>query len=229
MSFQADGHAMRSIFPAARITALQDEISRYIDRVAKALHMPFEKSEPHLPLAERLDAIAAHDKSYANLLRMAVCTDAHRAEAFAGLVGEMDILTHVREFMGCEPEGSIVRLRANVPGLPEQRQQWHSDVARDDGTTCSQVKVTCWLPLMDAGPGSGGLEVVRGRRDGPFEHRQGIAKFEIPDAELAELPKVQPVCPAGTALFLDRFTPHRALPNLSGKARWSLVMWFRAT
>jgi ectoine hydroxylase-related dioxygenase (phytanoyl-CoA dioxygenase family) len=228
MSFQADGYAMRSIFPAARVMALQDEISHHIDRIARALHMPFEKSEPHLPLAERLDAIATHDKSYANLLRLAACTDAHRAEVFAGLVQDGDILTHVREFLGRHPEGSIVRLRANIPGLPEQRQRWHSDVARDDGTSCSQVKVTCWLPLMDAGPDSGGLEVVHGRQNKPFEHQQGVAKFEIPDSELVALPKVQPVCPAGTALFLDRFTPHRALPNLSGKARWSLVMWFRA-
>ena len=228
MSFQADGYAMRSIFPAARITALQDEISRYIDRIAKAMHMPFERSEPHLPLAERLDAIAAHDRSYANLLRTAVCTDAHRAKVFAELAGDGSILSNVQEFMGREPEGSIVRLRANIPGLPGQRQRWHSDVARDDGTTCSQVKVTCWLPLMDAGPDSGGLEIVRGRQPLPFEHKEGVAKFEIPDAELAALPKVKPVCPAGTALFLDRFTPHRALPNVSGKARWSLVMWFRA-
>jgi hypothetical protein len=228
MSFQSDGYAMRSVFPATRVIALQGEISRYIDRIARALHMPFEKSEPHLPLSERLDAVASHDKSYANLLRTAVCTDAHRADAFAGLTRDDSILTHVREFMGCEPEGSIVRLRANIPGLPEQRQRWHSDVARDDGTPCSQVRVTCWMPLMDSGPRNGGLEVACGRRDRPFEHREGAAKFEIPDALVDLLPKVQPECPAGSAMFLDRFTPHRALPNLSGKARWSLVMWFRA-
>lgn len=228
MSFGTDGYALRPVFAPARMMALQADVLQYIDRIARALHMPFETSAPGLPLTDRLDAIARHDKAYANLLRLAVCTDAHRGAAFAALPHDPLVLSHVRELLGREPDGSIVRLRANIPGLPEQRQGWHSDVARDDGTGCAQVRVTCWMPLMDSGPDSGGLEVVPGRRARPFLHAQGTAKLEIPEDRLAALPKVQPVCPAGTALFLDRFTPHRALPNLSGKARWSLVMWFRA-
>lgn len=32
-------------------------------------------------------------------------------------------------------------------------------------------------------------------------------------------------CPAGSALFLDRFTPHRTIPT-SGDDRFALVVWF---
>lgn len=40
------------------------------------------------------------------------------------------------------------------------------------------------------------------------------------------MPRLQPECPAGSALLLDRFTPHRTLPTTS--ARFALVVWFKA-
>jgi hypothetical protein len=50
--------------------------------------------------------------------------------------------------------------------------------------------------------------------------------YEIPEWRLAGLPRVQPECPAGTALFLDRFTPHRTLPMRA--TRFALVVWMKA-
>jgi predicted 2-oxoglutarate/Fe(II)-dependent dioxygenase YbiX len=38
---------------------------------------------------------------------------------------------------------------------------------------------------------------------------------------------VHPACPAGSVLFLDRFTPHRSLP-VTGEARFALVIWMKA-
>lgn len=122
-----------------------------------------------------------------------------------------------------------MRLRANIPRMPEARRNWHSDVAIDDGTDCSKVRLTCWIPLMDAGPDSGGLEIVPGRRAAPFTHRnEGAGLYSIPDATLTDVPRAQPFCPVGSVIFLDSFTPHRGLPNTSGRERWSLVIWFRA-
>jgi len=36
--------------------------------------------------------------------------------------------------------------------------------------------------------------------------------------------KAAPLVLAGQGLFLDRFTPHRAVENHSGRTRWSLVV-----
>ena len=85
--------------------------------------------------------------------------------------------------------------------------------------------MTAWIPLSDAGPESGGLEVAAGRQPAPLASA-GDEGFEIPEWRLAGLPRVRPACPAGTALFLDRFTPHRTLPAKA--TRFALVVWMKA-
>jgi ectoine hydroxylase-related dioxygenase (phytanoyl-CoA dioxygenase family) len=228
MSFETEGYALRPLFAPALIASLQAAVLAHIDRVAGALYLPFDHSEPNAPLAERLDRIAARDPSYANLLRIAACTDAHRAPSFAALATHAALGSCIREFLGGEPEALIMRLRANISSLTAERERWHSDVALMDGSACSRVRLTCWIPLMDAGPDSGGLELVVGRRSSPLPHAHNAGRFEISEADLPDSPRVQPYCPAGSVVFLDRYTPHRALPNHSGGARWSLVVWVRA-
>jgi ectoine hydroxylase-related dioxygenase (phytanoyl-CoA dioxygenase family) len=229
MTFATHGYTVRQLFAPGLIAVLHTDILAHMDRVAHALHLPFENSEPDAPLAERLDRIAARDPSLASLLRIAACTDAHRAPALRALSEDAVLSRCIRELLERPPEELIMRLRANVPALPAERQPWHSDVALADGSSCSRVRLTCWIPLMDAGPGSGGLELVTGRRSSPFTHRQKEGRFEIPEGDLAGLPRLQPDCPAGSVLFMDSYTPHRALPNHSGRARWSLVIWVKVT
>ena len=50
--------------------------------------------------------------------------------------------------------------------------------------------------------------------------------YKIAEERLIGLPRIQPSCPAGSALFLDRFTPHRTLPTTD--ARFALVVWMKA-
>jgi hypothetical protein len=44
---------------------------------------------------------------------------------------------------------------------------------------------------------------------------------------LPDTPPRTLACPAGDVLFLDRFLPHRTLPNQTTTIRWSLVMWLK--
>ncbi len=227
MSFETDGFALRPVFAPAVIESLQAEVLAHIDRVARALYLPFEASEPGAPLAERLDRVAARDRSYANLLRLAACTDAHRAPAFTRVAADETLGLCIEEFLGAEADGFIMRLHANVSGLAPERQRWRSDVVLNDGSPCSGIRLTCWIPLMDAGPDTGGLELIAGRRTTPLPHARDSGRFEISESDLRDLPRVQPFCAAGSVLFLDRYTPHRALPNHSGRARWSLLIWIK--
>lgn len=223
--FVEQGYAAVPLFDAGQVRAAADDIAGHIDRVSRALYLPFEQSCPDAPLSERIDRVYAHERSVANLLRVAVCTDAHRGERLQALANDPRLIGTAEALSGRALAGKIVRVRASIACFPEHRHAWHSDVARDDGTGCGKVLVTAWIPLSDAGPESGGLEVAAKRQPAPLAS-EGDDGYEIPEWRLAGLPRVQPECPAGTALFLDRFTPHRTLPAKT--TRFALVVWMKA-
>ncbi len=223
--FAEQGYAAVPLFDPEFVGAAQTDIAEHIDRVSRALYLPFEQSCPDAPPSERIDRVYAHERSVANLLRVAVCTDAHRGQRLQALANDPRLIETAGRLGGRALSGKIVRVRASIACFPEHRHPWHSDVARDDGTGCGKVMVTAWIPLSDAGPERGGLEIAAGRQPAPLAS-EGDDGFEIPEWRLAGLPRVQPACPAGTVLFLDRFTPHRTLPARA--TRFALVVWMKA-
>ena len=223
--FAEQGYAAVPLFDPEFVGAAQTDIAEHIDRVSRALYLPFEQSCPDAPPSERIDRVYAHERSVANLLRVAVCTDAHRGQRLQALANDPRLIETAGRLGGRALSGKIVRVRASIACFPEHRHAWHSDVARDDGTGCGKVMVTAWIPLSDAGPESGGLEIAAGRQPAPLAS-EGDDGFEIPEWRLASLPRIQPACPAGTVLFLDRFTPHRTLPARA--TRFALVIWMKA-
>lgn len=223
--YREQGYAAIPLFDPALVEAAQADIAEHIDRVSRALYLPFEQSCPDAPLDERLDRIFATDQSQANLLRIAICTDAHRGPRLQAIANDPRLLAQAERISERSLSGSVVRVRASIASFPEHRHAWHSDVARDDGTSCGNVWTTAWIPLSDAGPDNGGLELIPGRRPEPLA-RLTDKGFEIPDEAIAGLPRLQPECPAGTVLLLDRFTPHRTLP--AARARFALVVWMKA-
>jgi hypothetical protein len=223
--FAGQGYAAMPLFDPEIVRAAADDIAEHIDRVSRALYLPFEQSCPGAPLSERIDHVYAHERSVANLLRVAVCTDAHRGPRLQALANDARLIETAERLGRRALSGKIARVRASIACFPEHRHAWHSDVARDDGTSCGKVVVTAWIPLSDAGPERGGLEIAAGRQPAPLAS-EGDGGFEIPAWRLAGLPRVQPECPAGTALFLDRFTPHRTLPARA--TRFALVVWMKA-
>jgi len=223
--FAEQGYAAVPLFDPGLVRAAADDVAEHIDRVSRALYLPFDQSCPDAPLNERIDQVYAHERSVANLLRVAVCTDAHRGARLQALANDARLIAAAEELSERSLAGKIVRVRASIACFPELRHAWHSDVARDDGTGCGKVVVTAWIPLSDAGPESGGLEIAAERQPAPLAS-EGDDGFEIPEWRLAGLPRVRPECPAGTVLFLDRFTPHRTLPARA--TRFALVVWMKA-
>ena len=223
--FAEQGYAAVPLLEPELVRAALADIAEHIDRVSRALYLPFEQSCPDAPPSERIDRVYTYERSVANLLRVAVCTDAHRGPRLQALVHDPRLITAAEQLGGRKLSGTIARVRASIACFPEHRHAWHSDVARDDGTGCGKVVVTAWIPLSDAGPERGGLEIAAGRQPAPLAS-EGDDGFEIPEWRLAGLPRVQPECPAGTVLFLDRFTPHRTLPARA--TRFALVVWMKA-
>lgn len=225
-SYDRDGFAVAPVFEPAMVEAARADIVEQIDRLSRALYLPFEQTFPEEPLGRRLDRLWEQDRAQANLLRMAICTDAHRGPRLSAIADAPE-LRQAAERLGGRPLGAnVVRVRASIGVFPEHLHEWHSDVARDDGTSCGRVWITAWIPLSDAGPDSGGLELVPGRRSAPYPHREDRA-FAIDEPELDGLARVRPHCPAGSVIFLDRFTPHRSMPA-GADARFALVVWMKA-
>lgn len=227
-TYASDGYAIAPVFAPQEVEAAQADIIEQLDRVASALHHPFEHSCPDLPLTERLDAVAGKEKAYANLLRLAVLTDAHRGPRLTQLAQNPKLRAVAEQLAGrpLQAAGNTIRLRASFAAFPEHWHNWHSDVAIHDGSDCGRLNITAWIPLMDAGPGQGGLEIAAGRQSAPLPHVRA-SDFHIEPADLDHLPRATPHCRAGEVLFLDRFTPHRTLPN-AGTARFALVVWMKA-
>lgn len=224
-SFAEQGYATLPLFAPATVRAAEADITELVDRVSNALYWPFGQSLFAVSLGERIDQIWQAERSQAALLRTAICTDAHHGPRLDALARSPELHAAAEKLTGRRIDGTVVRVRANIGVFPEHRHDWHSDVALSDGTDCARVGVTAWIPLSDTGPNAGGIELVPGRRTAPLPHEQDLC-YRIPEALLADEPRLAPECTAGTVLFLDRFTPHRTLPA-GPQARFALVVWMK--
>ena len=89
--------------------------------------------------------------------------------------------------------------------------------------------ITCWLPLGDATVEMGCLEVLQGVvGNGYLRHRPEGGTSVAPEV----LPNIEPtpmVCYQGDLVLMSRFTPHRGMPNVSDKCRWSMDLRYQPT
>jgi len=227
-AFAETGWAVRPVLGPDEVAVVRGAVESHLDRMFDALLVPRAETHPDAGLDDRLERIAAgDDPSLATLLATAVGTDAQRTPVIASLVDHPAVHAAVGELTGRGVDGGTVRVRCNVPSLPTRREPWHTDVVVDDGLPCSRVRTTCWIPLVEVGPGVGGLEVVPGRRSGAPAHVPMGAGLGIPEEDLGGAEPVAVACRVGDAAFLDRFTPHRTLAPSDGRVRWSVVLWLR--
>ena len=220
------GYAVgRGILSPAEIQQMQTSITETMNRIARGFLTPYETSLPALPFEERLERVAHQDRAYAYALLHGVFADAQRAPRLAGLAAHPRLMAHVNRLVAPRHvTGQVIRVRGNIPSFQQQRSPWHQDTTDHR----SAVTMACWIPLVDATPANGTLEVLPGACDAPAPHQQTEdGKFYIPQDALPDTPPVTLPCPAGDVLFLDRFLPHRTLPNQTTKIRWNVVMWVK--
>jgi ectoine hydroxylase-related dioxygenase (phytanoyl-CoA dioxygenase family) len=130
----------------------------------------------------------------------------------------------------CNP---IQHVRAKPPAASTKARDaffevpWHQDAAVMWEEADDSEIVTCWIPLVDATPTNGCLEVLpKVWRDGYLPHTAG------PEIEPNRLPTVPPrpvPVNRGGVVFLHRHTPHRSTPNLSDHVRWSIDLRYQRT
>src|SRR5262245_35550578 len=226
MSITPSGYAVGTgIFTPAEIHQMQTGITETINRIARGFLTPYETSCPELPFTERLERVAQQDRAYAVALVHAVFADAHHDPRIAGLAEHPRLMDYVMRLVAPRQiAGQVIRVRVNIPSFPQTRSPWHQD-ATDQR---SSIVLACWIPLVDAAYANGTLEVLPGGYEEPLPHRQSAdGKFSIAPEVLPDVPRLTLACPAGDVLFLDRFLPHRTLPNQTSTIRWSIVMWVK--
>lgn len=221
------------LLQADELAAMGDAIHETVDNVARALRTPYADSAPEQDIFHRLQTIALTNPVYASALLSAVYADAHLDPRINSLQHNPKVLAAIAQVSGpFEPTGMTVRVRVNIPAMPQTLHGWHSDVAiatpvRAD-STCHTVLGACWIPLCDTDANNGGLELVTAQQHAPLDHtRTETGRFVIPDALLDGLPRLKPAVRAGEAAVIGRYTPHRSLPTTGPRVRWSVVAWVK--
>lgn len=230
---QAPAFRIVDLLHADELSAMGDAIHETVDNVARALRTPYADSAPEQDIFHRLQTIAISNPVYASALLTAVYADAHLDARINSLQHNPKVLDAIAQVSGpFEPSGMTIRVRVNVPAMPQTLHDWHSDVAiprpvRED-STCHTVLGACWIPLCDTDADHGGLELVTAVQKAPLAHtRTETGRFVIPDALLEGLPRQAPAVRAGEAAVIGRYTPHRSLPNTGNRVRWSVVAWVK--
>ncbi|MDO9405534.1 MAG: phytanoyl-CoA dioxygenase family protein [Polaromonas sp.] len=231
----ARGFHIARIFEAAEVQGMRDAIADTVDAAARGSDHRYAASLPDAGVFDRVEQVAQTNVPLAREMLSAVYKEAHRDPRIACLQDDDRLRAAVTTQCGnFEPTGVIVRVRCSVPAIPSTLHGWHSDVAinravRED-STCHTVLAACWIPLQDVHPGNGSLEVVRSSFTAPVAHvRPESGGYVIADATLAGLPRQSIWVRAGEAAVIDRFTPHRSLPNPGPQVRWSVVAWVKGT
>jgi hypothetical protein len=221
----------QDIFSPAEIQDLQASITDTTNRLTRGFITPYASSFPDLPLEERLEQVAQQDRAYAYALLHGIFADAHLDPRIVGLADHPRLMDHVQRLVAPRRViGQVTRVRVNIPAFPQKRSPWHQDVTDHRGPdgAYSPVAVACWIPLVDATLANGTLEVIPGVYEAPYPHQQTEdGKVFIAPNLLPNTPRTTLPCPAGDVIFLDRFLPHRTLPNQTMRIRWTLVMWVK--
>nr|MBA2480855.1 phytanoyl-CoA dioxygenase family protein [Planctomycetota bacterium] len=130
----------------------------------------------------------------------------------------------------CNP---IQHLRAKVPSTlgngTHELVPWHQDSAVTWEEAEHSGIVTCWIPLVDATRETGCMEVLPGANQlGYIEHRSEGGTMIKPEL-MPDIAPLTATCPRGGVVFMTLLTPHRGLPNVSDRVRWTIDLRYQET
>ena len=213
------------------------ELETWVDRRADELHAQEKIQNPHpdAPFDTRFGLLFKQCKEIGDGLDIS----ASRGKAMFEFLHNENLLDTVEPLVGpeitCNP---IQHARTKPPTAYEGDTgpsfhvvPWHQDA----GVMMPEAEVsnivTCWLPLGDATIEMGCMQALPGVfNQGYLSHFKEEAATVTIRSEV--LPAVEPmdlVCYKGDVVLLNKFTPHRSVPNVSEKCRWSLDLRYQTT
>jgi phytanoyl-CoA hydroxylase len=232
--FYDEGYLMLpQVYAPADLQPLRDELTEVIQRESLRLHAAGKLSQfyEEEPFERRLSRIYAEATEIVGAI-MGKGGGGHSGRALFEVITHPKLLRKVESFIGPEIVGaSAYRIRPKIPGVPSGVVPWHQDSGYFSPHCDASLILTCWIPLVDATPENGCLQVL------PRAHRQGVVRHFTrgPNGYLAiadqDLPPEQPVTvpvPLGGVLFLTNRTPHCSTPNTTDMVRWSIDLRYQS-
>jgi ectoine hydroxylase-related dioxygenase (phytanoyl-CoA dioxygenase family) len=143
-------------------------------------------------------------------------------------------LLDIAEALLGTPEVSVHGIFNARPKLPDQiwtRTPWHQDAQYYRDAADGHV-VSLWYPLQPVTEHNSCLQVAPRMHRGPVldgHHDEETGFLGLSPADRQGLTGVSVEMKPGDLLCFTQKTPHRALPNQSDAARWSLDVRYEAT
>ena len=227
--YRTEGYLLvEDVIDPSAFDLLITEINAIVDTAAEQAHAAGELSDLHadLPFAKRLVHIHAQWADPSPLLGQV--NGKLKTEGMFAILTQPALLDMVESVIGPEilahPQ---FNLRAKLPNQDATVVPWHQDLGYLQPDAEETFMVNFWIPLVDATPENGCMEVIAGSNRAPLiGHEHGLgpgANFKgITDQYLP--PGEQVSCPVkvGGVLLIQHKTIHRSIPNHSDHIRWSL-------
>jgi len=237
--FNREGYLVaENIFTPEDLEPLRDEITSLIHKEALRLQSEGKLDNLHedKPFETRLTHLYRdHPDLVESDILLAITGRAgggHSGPALFDTITHPSLLATVESLVGPEIVGSSVyRIRPKIPGLVKGVVPWHQDSGYFRSHCDQDLIVTCWIPLVDATPENGCLQVLpRTHTEGVFTHHTGgsggflvITDDDLPSNEIITTP-----VPLGGALLLTNRTPHCSTDNITDVVRWSIDLRYQS-
>jgi hypothetical protein len=224
-AFHREGYlVVEQLFTEADLQPVIDEITAEIDGRARELVASGDLRHAYAEegFETRLTRITAESEK----LYWGICSGQLAGPGLFGLLTHPGLLDLVECLVGPEIiASSAYRLRPKIPGFQHGIVPWHQDSGYFEPYCDRGLILTVWIPLVDATPERGCLQVLprvhRGEvarhRHRPELHYLEITAEDLPMGEADTVP-----VPKGGALLLTNRTPHCSIPNTTDVIRWSL-------
>jgi len=219
---------VKDVFKEREIIAFQNCITQSINRIAQNLLIPFENSFPEESFNRRLELSAKKDPTYTNAIVTSLYADGHLSSPIDTIYTHNSFQRVIKKLILPLPnQNPTTRIRISLASHPDKNHPWHCDLVNPESKDCGSIKIACWIPLQSINKNNGSLEIINEKFNKPFVHQNKDGHFFIPEKTLSGLPTSIVECQAGDVVFIDRFTPHKSLPNLSPTVRWSILIWVK--
>ncbi len=238
--FHEEGYVMiPDLFPPADLEPLRQEIAGIVAATAERLAAEGKITDPHADesFETRLTRLMAdHPDLTWDYIRAIEGRGGggHAGRAMFYVITHPRLLDAMESLVGPEIVGSSVyRIRPKVPGFARGEVPWHQDSGYFAVHCDRSLIVTCWIPLVDATPENGCLQVLpRVHETGVFTHHTGgHAGYLVIEDEDLPLPSGRAVTvpvPLGGALLLTNLAPHCSTPNHTDVIRWSIDLRYQS-
>jgi ectoine hydroxylase-related dioxygenase (phytanoyl-CoA dioxygenase family) len=224
-TFHREGYlVVEALFGDADLQPVIDEITAEIERRATELVAAGELSRSYAEegFETRLTRVTAETEK----LYWSICSGQLAGPGLFGLLAHPRLLDLAEDLMGPEIiASSAYRVRPKIPGFPHGVVPWHQDSGYFEPYCDRSLILTVWIPLVDATPERGCLQVIPRVHRGPVARHFSrpdlryliITEEDLPAGEVVTVPVRK-----GGALLLTNRTPHCSIDNTVDVVRWSL-------